>query len=119
MGVFDDLEALDAALFVDPSLMPGVETVLFTPYGSTAREIGANVNRNPPSLIDGAKTIAAGMIEVFIRNHATLGATSINRDGDKISVAPRKGGNRVPMQIVEIVSQDAGGWVLRLRGRSA
>lgn len=115
---FGEMLANDAAIFVDADLMPGVETVTYKPKNGASRSVSATVYRGEPSDVPGAPA-GAGTIRVFIRNHATLGATGIDCGGDKISIPPREGGTPIDHQIVEVIKQDPGGWMLKLRGRAS
>lgn len=113
---FDSQIEQTASLFTDGF----GEQVTYTPLGGVARTINAVVDRNPPDEIDGVPgSGATGVVRVFVRRHATLGTTSVNTGGDSFSIAPRYGGTARPFKVVSIVSQDAGGFTLLLRGPSA
>ncbi len=119
MSIFDDILNADAAIFADPDLMPGGEAISYTPHLGVARTINANVERDPPTdIADTAGGGAAGLIMVFVQKHATAGVSSVNVGGDSFSIAPRVGGTARVYKVVQIISQDTGGFRLLLRGQS-
>lgn len=117
MGIFDDIMAFDAAAFVDSDALG--ETVTYTPRNGTAVEIKATILRNEPEPLESnAQTLRYGKsinIEAFIRNHATLGRTSIDTGGDTITTSARYGGETKTYHVASVLDQDAGMWRLRLR----
>lgn len=113
MGILDDILAADAQAFADADLMVGSESVTYTPRGGTAVTFDANVSRDVPILADSGDGYVPS-IQVFVRNHATLGVTSVNTGGDTVTIAERRGGTARTHQVREVLEQDAGGWLLRL-----
>lgn len=115
MGVMDDILASDAALFCDPDTMPGGETILYTPKGSTTPlTINANVFRHGPQQVGGVSQAYAPSIEIYIPNNATTGVTSVNIGGDKVTLPERKGETAKTYNVQEILEQDGGMWKLRI-----
>lgn len=106
--------AADAAIWIDSSASAEVESVTFTPRSGSPRTISAQVFRSLPVTVPGASIGNTPALQVFIRRHATLGATSIDRGGDTITVAVVKGRTAEALPVAEIVSEDAGGFLLRL-----
>jgi hypothetical protein len=113
MGILDDIQDADGAYFVDTDF--GAETITYTPLGADAVTIKAVVFRNPPQQVNGSFTAASPYLEVWIRNIATYGRTSINTGGDTITVATREGGTPVAHPVDSILQQGGGMWKLRLR----
>lgn len=89
------------------------ETVSFTPRLGTARSILAIVHRRMPQPFPGSGAMG-NVIDVWIKNHATEGATSIDIGGAKIELPPRIGDAAEPYRISEIVEQDHGMWHIQL-----
>lgn len=114
MGMLDDIMADDAQAFADADLLPGGESVTYTPVGGSPVTFSANVNRDVLVPSDAGDGMVAA-VEVFIRRHVTLGRTSINTGGDTITLAQRYGGTARAFMVSEIVTQDAGGWLVRVQ----
>lgn len=115
MSIFDDILAQDAAFAVNPELAPGAESVTYKPVlGAAAMTFDAVVNRLPPEVDPGSGAVVHH-ITVFVPNHATLGVTSVNTSGDRIHLPRRQGGTAEDLKVAEILTQDAGGWLLLLR----
>ena len=112
MGLLDSILAADAQAFADPDLFG--EPVTYTPKGGAPVAVNAVVYRLPPTLIPGTASVAAPSIEVFVPR-GVAGIVALDKDGDRITVAARIGDAPKPHPIAEIVSQDAGGYMLRLR----
>lgn len=99
------------------------EEIVYTPRGGAARPIKAVVWRRPPQPAKGGsgrpqaafQQSAAPAMEIYVRNHAAAGVSSIDRDGDTYAIAERLGEAPKKWRVVEIVTQDAGGFHLRLR----
>lgn len=91
MGVMDDLMAEEAERLFDADLLPGVETISYTPQGGDARDIAAHVSRQGLTGMDG---VPVRIVRVAVENHATRGidAATMVVGGDTIEVAPRPGG---------------------------
>ena len=113
MGYLNDIISdYDAESFVDDDVFG--ESVTYTPVGGVAKTINANVIRAEPFDRNGVPGARRDGLTVFIRNHATLGVTSIDTGGDTIAVAPRYGGAAKTYQVKGPVQQDAGMWRLEL-----
>ena len=71
MGFISDALSEDASFCFDEDVMPGAETVEVTPKGGTAREVVANVLREPFEQVGeyGKRPKAI----IALRVHATLG----------------------------------------------
>jgi hypothetical protein len=113
MGFLEDIMDADGELLVDTDAFG--ETVTYNPLGGDAASLKAVVFRNPPQQVNGSFTAASPYIEVWIRNHATYGRTSINTGGDTITVAAREGGATANHPVDSILQQGGGMWKLRLR----
>src|SRR5687767_3093575 len=112
MGILDDMQDADGAYFVDLDF--GGETVTYNPLGGDSVAIKAVVFRNPPQQVNGSFTAASPCLEIWIRNVATYGRTSINTGGDTITVAAREGGTTANHPVDSILQQGGGMWKLRL-----
>ena len=113
MGMADDLIAMDNTVLFDQSVMPGIESVTYKPATGDNKLINAHVDRRPPEYVEGE--LVAPVIEVWIQNHGQKGVTSIDKNGDRINVANRRGGTARDHVISEVIDQDAGMWRLLLR----
>lgn len=114
MGLLSDQMQADASVFTDTDAFG--ETIVYTPKGAAAKPINGVVFRYPMEDI-GAGVQGANRFryELQINTDATLGIASINRAGDRVSVA-REFGSAVMlnMSVEEVLSQDPGMWHLRL-----
>lgn len=108
----DDILSEDAALFCDPDVMPGGESITYTPKGATPVTINANVFRYGPQAVSGQ--VIAPHIEIEIPNHATKGRTSINVGGDTVTLPERQGETAITLRVNQILQQDGGMWLLAL-----
>jgi hypothetical protein len=72
------------------------------------------VRRLPPEP-DPQGGVMVHHILIWIANDATYGRTSINKEGDLVSIARQKGGTVQDLRVADILAQDAGGWQLLLR----
>ena len=117
MALLDDQLALDSFAFIDSEVFG--ESITYTPRVGSAVTIYAFVDRNVPVPFESnSVTQPFGKhpnIVVWIRKHATLGRSSIDTGGDKISVARRKGGTAEAFSVVQVIEQDAGMWKLQLK----
>lgn len=106
MGLVDQVIASDAAVWDDPDLMPGVESVTITFYTGTTRTVYAQVFRGEPVPFgDGYR---AGILINF-RNHATLGILPSEIDGGggvKVTVSPNYGETAVPLPMRRCTDPD-------------
>jgi hypothetical protein len=94
------------------------ETVTLTPppgSGLAARAFTAQVFYHVPEDIAGTDK-AAPKTEVFVpySEDPTEGATAIVLGGTTVTVPERQGGTPRARPIAQIMTQDAGGWLLRL-----
>jgi hypothetical protein len=114
MGLIDDIAASDMSAFLDSDLMPGVESVTYTPKGGAARTIKANVFRFSAERIPGSVAGFAPYAELVISRDATLGVPTVTVGGDKVAIAVREGGSTQTYTISDIVNQDSASWTLRV-----
>lgn len=115
MSDFTDMLKADAAtVFADVEKFG--EEIVYRPRSGADRTFSVVPDRSPPAPIGGAGHYTPSLV-VFVPNStdATKGVASIDKDGDKIVIAEREGGTAREHLIAEIVSQDPGGWTLRLR----
>lgn len=78
MGLVDDVLTFEAPIYSDPSLMPGVESVVITFYTGTTRTVYAQVFRGEPvPMGDGYRA----SILINFENHATRGLLPSEIDG--------------------------------------
>ena len=98
----DALDDLTATL-VDPETFG--EAITYRPRGASAVTINAVIDRNPPVVTDG---VTRPKMTALIRNHATLGRTSINTGGDVIVIDGRD------MLVGRVIRQDVASWYLSL-----
>lgn len=115
MGVFDDMEAADAALFCDDAAFPGVETFVYKPTQGEWVTITGPVWRMPPEPLPGPRGVAGPLMKVFVRRHATAGVLAVKPTTDKIEIARDKGGTAEDMPVLKVLSDSAAGWMLQLR----
>ena len=113
MALADDLVSIDNMTFYDQNAMPGIESVTYKPISGNNKLINIHVDRRPPEYVDGE--IVASTIEVWMQNHGSKGMTTIDKNGDTISIPSRRGGSASDHVIVEIIDQDAGMWHLLLK----
>lgn len=115
---FADMIAADAALLVDPTGCPGVESVTYKPFGGTPATIYVNVlSRMAPDVAQESGRSRNWHIVIFVRNSSdsTIGVTSINTAGDLVTIPTIYGTTAVDLSVVEIINQSAAGWTLLLR----
>jgi hypothetical protein len=109
MGLMDDVIAADAAVFSDPDLMPGVESIVITFNDATTRTVNAQVFRGEPVPFgDGYRP---GILISF-RNHATLGLLPSEIDGGgvvRVTVARNYGETAAPLLMRRATDPDKGG----------
>lgn len=108
MGLLDDQLAIDAESFADTDAFG--ETVTYTPAVGSARSVSAVVMREPLERRQEALNGVRERIVCYLRNDATLGvlASGVNRSGDTITVAWKRGGTTKVYRVVEVIEQDAG-----------
>jgi hypothetical protein len=106
----------DSAIHVDSAASAEVESVTYIPAGGVETSpFNVQVFRELPDGIPGSSVGNAPVVAIFMRRHATLGRSTINRGGDKIRISVKKNGTAELLQVTEIISEDAGGFLLRLR----
>lgn len=115
MGLLDDVMADDARYAYTDSDVFG-EAVTYKPYNASTRSITASVHRMGRTPIPGTPQFSEEC-EVFIPYSATttVGITTVNVGGDKISFPAQPGGTARDWQVVGIAQQDKGGWLLKVR----
>ncbi len=113
MGLLREQLAIDSEVFVNSDELG--ENVVYTPSGESAVTILATVIREAAEKVPGAGSSQAQVLEIWIRNHATLGRSSINVGGDTVAVPLRHGGTAKTLPITEVLEGEAGMWRLRVR----
>jgi hypothetical protein len=83
--------------------------------GTTALSRQAHVKRGRLNRLEEAGRGVALYIEVDITNDADAGITTVNRGGDRVTVAETYGGSTKTYVVAEILEQNAAHWRLRLR----
>lgn len=114
MGLIDDIMAMDGSYVVDSDLMPGVESITYTPASGSPVAINAQVFRALPQDVTGSEILSTPMLKIWIRRHVTEGRLTIDLGGDNVTVAIRMGGTPESVPVAAIESEDAGGFMLRL-----
>jgi hypothetical protein len=87
------------------------ESITYYPFGGTARTITAIVDREPPSIVDGAGEIIthAMVIEVYDSSSTGISLSELNTGRDKIGVALRAGGTAEQRSVAQLMEpQEAG-----------
>jgi hypothetical protein len=104
----------DGALFNNPDMMPGTESIVYTQTGTTGSPwtFNAQVFREIPEAAPGLPAQTLPNITVFIDKDA--GPSAIRIGTDTVTVAVEFGGTAVPQVVTGIITQDAGGWLLSL-----
>jgi hypothetical protein len=116
MSILDGILADDADYAFAGDGAGFSETVTYTPIGAAALSDGAIVFREPPLAVPDSGGKFAPQLKVFIRMNFGGGLTSIDAAlRDTITVAERQNGAPSVHVIAEVLSQDPGGWLLRLR----
>lgn len=110
--LMDDIAA-DAATFVNEFS----ESVVYRPFGGTARTISALVNRFPPNQLPGVPEASLPSVVLTVRNNATTGISSTELDtgGDRLDVAIRYGETASTREIARLLKSDAGLVVIEVR----
>lgn len=73
MGLIDQVLADDAAAFIDPDLMPGVESVTFIFLDGTTRKVNAQVFREGSVALPGMASGVTPRAEIAVANNGTTG----------------------------------------------
>lgn len=89
------------------------EPVTYKPFGGSSVTTTAIVRRDPPEVSPESGRGRTFNVTIYLRNQ--VGVTSINTNGDRVSVAPTYGGTPQDLSVVEILNQSAAGWTLLLR----
>ena len=110
MGLLDDVAAIDGESFADLDRQFEVETVTIKSRSGATSTTRLQVWRDVP--VRAAGGIVEQQLQVFVPR--SLVAT-IDRGGDRITIAPKRGGETRDMNVHRIIAQDAGGWMLELR----
>lgn len=87
------------------------ESVTYTPDGGAPIAIDAIIERHPIAPEGSSRQVAKNDVDLWIRNHATLGIVTPGRR-DKVDIAPEYGGTPVEHRVAEVVDGDAGVWHL-------
>ncbi len=92
------------------------ESVQFrTGEAGTPRAIDVLITRHQPDPIPGVPASFAPFADVWIKNHATEGASSLNLGKDSLYFPSTKGGTSKWWDINELVDQESGFWHVRIR----
>lgn len=105
---YDDILASDAAIFIDPALMPGVETITYEGEDGVAVPITAQVFRGVP--VESGVGVSLAIRIVVSRSLVP----AVNESMDKFTLAKAVGGEPEAMTVAQIVTQDAGMYELEL-----
>jgi hypothetical protein len=110
---FDAMAATDAQ-FMSADVAGPNEPITFIDKTGAETPLIAVVNRQPiepfPGPVRGARR---WHFIVFIP--AGIGITKVNRSADRIRLPDQPGSqNMIDMRVEEVLSQDSGGWLLRL-----
>jgi hypothetical protein len=91
------------------------ETITYTPYGGTSKNIEAFVHRGriDSGGLDRNRTISR-QAEIMIPNDATAGVVAVNKGQDSVSLPIYIGGGSSTWKVVDILSHDEGMWHLLL-----
>ena len=118
MSLSDVILADAQTVYCDP--LGIAEPVVYTAKGAAPLPLNLPVFRAPPAPVMGAGGggipaggNAAPMLQVFIPKG--VGVAAITKNADTITVAERIGGTAIPHPVVEILGDDVGGWLLKLR----
>lgn len=114
MGIIDESNAdVFGAALTDADAMPGVEACMYKPHGGASIPVDLQVTRHPPETLPESGRGRAWNVTVFLAANASI--TSVNPNGDRVSVSPTYGGTPQDLSVVEILNQSAAGWTLLLR----
>jgi len=104
----DEMVTLDA--FCNADAMIGVESVVYMAKGLPEQTISVPVYRDPP-MPDMATGQVARRIRITV---ATSQIDAVTCPGDKVRIAFDRGGTAREHAVKQILSQDAGAWMLLL-----
>ena len=113
MSNFSDQMQADAAAVVNADEFG--TTISVTPHGSSPRSIVTVVAYDVPNVIpESGKTITLACV-IEIQNHATLGMTAINKNGDVFTFPDKISGTNRAWRVFEVLAQDSAMFRLSLR----
>ena len=112
---FDDILSSDAINTI-LNTSENAESIGYTALDSAEATINAIIEREAiePGSEDQGR-ILQRQVKIQIANDADSGMSSIDIKNDKVSFPIRKGGTAVDWAVIEIVSKDAGLWILRVQ----
>jgi len=108
MGLQDEVDAIVAGAFTNADAMMGVESVTYASFGGDTQTINVNVMRNTPVYQNG---VAFRELRIFV---ARSDVATVDSGGDVVTIAHRYGETPRDHRVVEIIKEDAGGYLLRL-----
>ena len=117
MSLIQDVMRADAVAAFGDTDSGFAESITFNPRTGSPRTFPAQVFRHIPEDVFGTDR-AAPVTEVWVpySTDATKGIdTKPVLGADTVTVAERQGGTATVRQIAMVVSDDPGGWMLRLR----
>jgi len=116
MGIQDSVETSINRYFFDADIMPGAESIVYTPFGGTPRTIFAQVVRGEIETVNG---INAAAMSVTVENHATRGINlaTMNASGDKVAIKYRPGGTTREYKLMPPADHDAYVLTFRILGK--
>ena len=95
-------------------MLPGSEPVTYRSFGGAPRAINAQVWRQAPAEVPGVSQFAVVDLTIAVARHATLGVTSVNVQGDTVTLAVRRGEDPQVLRVTQLLSEDAGTFRLKL-----
>lgn len=116
MGLINDILADEAQFYFDADLMPGVESISYTPFGGSPRTIKAQITRED---IINVGEINAAPILITVENHATRGIlqSTMNASGDTVTLKYRVGGTSRTYRIGNPIDHDEHTLTFRVLGK--
>lgn len=116
MSLDDMLQADMLNVFTSSDHSFEVETLTYTPHNGAARTFPAQVFRYPSEIDKRTGMTRAARIEILVNRSATatVGITAVNVGVDVVNIATDRGGTVVDHPVVEVLSADAGGYLLRV-----
>lgn len=93
------------------------ETLVYRPRGGGTRSIAGIVERRETESVGSIGQMAAVAFEIGVANDATTGISSaeIDRGGDKIDVAPRRGESANTYRIIDVLSESVSWLVIEVQ----
>ncbi len=119
MGSLDDMMAEDDAfLLSEDGPFTEADAVYYVKRDGTRRRIYPEINRHPAAI---PEEFTEGKVDVFtlavVNSSAGISQTELDHGGDRVEVAPRRGGTAKTYLLPEPWSQDAGRLVFRIGSR--